>query len=96
MTAETIGIWVSLAGLFLAVGSGLVKLGRVLERQKVHSEHLQSHDHQIGDLADGHSETRAASEALRGEMRALQATINGLASTLRDWIDRLDRHMARE
>ena len=95
MTAETIGIWVSLGGLAIGVGTQLVRLGRVLERQKVHTERLQTHDQQIGDLTDSHGETKAAFEGLQGEIRGLRSTMGTLSDTLRESIKRLDRHMER-
>ena len=95
MAVETFGLWATIAGLAITVGGLLVRYGRMLERQKVHGETLVQHRSELDDLADGHSETKAASEALRGEMRELQATIRGLADTLREWISRLDRHLER-
>ena len=89
------GVWIAIAGLAVTVGGLLVRYGRVLERQKVHTEILEQHRGELDDLADGHSETKAASEALRGEMRELQATIRGLSDTLREWIQRLDRHLEK-
>lgn len=93
MTAETIGIWVSLAGLFLAVGSLLVKLGRVLERQKVHDEELVRQRDELDELATGHADQRADFEGMRSDMRSVRSAIDSMALSVRELVSRMDRHM---
>ena len=95
MTAETIGVWVTIGGLALAAGTNLVQLGRVLERQKVHSEELLRHQAQIAELADGHSEARAIFEALKGELNGIRAVMEAWSNRMEEWIKRVDRHLER-
>lgn len=94
MTAD-VGIWVAIGALAVTVGGLLVRYGRVLERQKVHSELLDQHRGELDELAHGHGETRAAFEGLKGEIAGLKGVMEALGDTLREWIQRLDRHLEK-
>jgi septal ring factor EnvC (AmiA/AmiB activator) len=80
---------VTLAGI-------LVTMGRVLERQKVHDEQLKEHGKDIAELKDGHGESRAAFEALRGELKGLKAAISTLGTQIAEFVARLDRHLEKD
>ena len=95
MTAETIGLWVAIGGLALAVGTNLVQLGRVLERQKVHGEELSRHETRLVNLADGHSEARAIFESLRGELKGIRGVMEAWSTRMEEWIERVDRHLEK-
>ena len=95
MTGETIGVWMAIGGLALAVGTNLVQLGRVLERQKVHGEEILRQREDIADLADGHSESKAIFEALKGELNGIRSVLQAWSSRMEEWIKRFDRHIER-
>lgn len=70
--------WVGLGALILTLCGVLVQVGRLTERQKVHSETLESHDEQLGELRAGQSELGE----LRAELRGLRDVVAGLRSDL--------------
>lgn len=80
----------------MALGGVLITLGRVLERQRVHSEHNQKTDDRLDALEDGHSQHDAAFEALRGELNGLNGNITRLTTSLDRWTDKLEKHLEKE
>lgn len=86
---------VSIAGLAMTMGAVLVKLGRIIERQSIHTTQIEKHEVRIDELEDGHSSHNSDFVALRGEMTGLKTAMEGLGATLRECITRLDSHLAK-